>query len=422
MMGVHYVAGSHRRWNEASKTEIKDIISLDYNSYKKLDKCLCCGGINLEDILNLNNQPLANSYLDSADEAEHIYPLGINYCMDCTHIQLTHVVDPDKLFKHYLYVSGTTKTLKDYFDWFVDFTGKYTEGKKVLDIACNDGTQLDSYKTKGFTTYGIDPAENLYPASSKNHSIVCDYFTSAEQFDTKFDIITAQNVFAHNSYPKEFLESCKDALDTNGCIFIQTSQADMVANNQFDTIYHEHISFFSVKSFCALAHRAGLNVIDVTRTPIHGTSFVFVLSKDLPDQSEKFIAEEQTLTYRTMLKYASNCIRIAKETKAMVEALQKQGIKVIGYGAAAKGNTFLNFSKFNLDYIVDDNNLKHNKFSPGSKIPILHPDTLFGEEGEICVVPLAWNFFDEIKSKVLSRKSDKINFLKYFPEVVCTRQ
>jgi putative transcription antitermination factor YqgF len=79
-------------------------------------------------------------------------------------------------------------------------------------------------------------------------------------------------------------------------------------------------------------------------------------------------------------------------------------------------------SKFNLDYIVDDNNLKHNKFSPGSKIPILHPDTLFSEEGEICVVPLAWNFFDEIKSKVLSRKSDKINFLKYFPEVVCIRQ
>jgi len=122
-----------------------------------------------------------------------------------------------------------------------------------------------------------------------------------------------------------------------------------------------------------------------------------------------------------MLKYANNCIRIAKETKAMVEALQKQGIKVIGYGAAAKGNTFLNFSKFNLDYIVDDNPLKHNLFSPGTRIPILPTDTLFSEEGEICVVPLAWNFFDEIKSKVLSRKSDKINFLKYFPEVVCTK-
>ena len=422
MMGVHYVAGSHRRWGDASRSEIKDIISLDYGSYKKLDKCLCCGGTNLEDILNLNNQPLANSYLNAADEEEFSYPLGINYCMDCTHIQLTHVVDPDKLFKHYLYVSGTTKTLKDYFDWFVDFTGKYTAGKKVLDIACNDGTQLDSYKAKGFTTYGIDPAENLFPVSSKNHNIVCDYFTSSNQFDTKFDIITAQNVFAHNSYPKEFLEACKDALTDNGCIFIQTSQADMVKNNQFDTIYHEHISFFSVKSFCALAKRAGLNVIDVTRTDIHGTSFVFVLSKDKPDQSEKFIEQEETLTYRTMLKYANKCKSIAKETRLMVEALQQQGIKVIGYGAAAKGNTFLNFSKFNLDYIVDDNPLKHRMFSPGTKIPILHPDTLYNEIGEICVVPLAWNFFDEIKAKVLSRKSDKINFLKYFPEVICTRQ
>lgn len=422
MMGVHYVAGSHRRWNNTSMAEIKDILSLDYSSYKKLTECVCCGGSNLEEILNLNNQPLANSYLETPDESERTYPLGINYCIDCTHVQLTHTVDPDKLFKHYLYVSGTSRTLREYFDWFVDFTGKFTDGKKVLDIACNDGTQLDSFKTKGFTTYGIDPAENLYLKSSKKHSIVCDYFTSAKQFDTKFDIITAQNVFAHNSYPKKFLESCKDALNDNGCIFIQTSQADMVANNQFDTIYHEHISFFSVKSFCALAHRAGLNVIDVTRTPIHGTSFVFVLSKDLPDQSEKFMAEEVTLTYRTMLKYANKCMAIAKETRLMVEALQKQGIKVIGYGAAAKGNTFLNFSKFKLDYIVDDNSLKHSLFSPGTRIPILPPDTIYNETQEICIVPLAWNFFDEIKSKVLFRKSDKVIFLKYFPEVICTRQ
>jgi 2-polyprenyl-3-methyl-5-hydroxy-6-metoxy-1,4-benzoquinol methylase len=422
MMGVHYVAGSHRRWNDASKEEIKEIMSLDYNSYKKLDKCLCCDSTKLEDILNLNNQPLANSYLQSAEEEEFSYPLGINYCMDCSHIQLTHVVDPDKLFKHYLYVSGTSRTLREYFDWFVDFTSKYTEGKKVLDIACNDGTQLDSYKAKGYLTYGVDPAENLHKVSSVNHNVVCDYFTSASQFDTKFDIITAQNVFAHNSYPKEFLESCKDALNDNGCIFIQTSQADMVKNNQFDTIYHEHISFFSVKSFCALAKRSGLNVIDVTRTPIHGTSFVFVLSKDKPDQSEKFIAQEEDILYRTMLKYAANCNRIATETKAMVQSLQAQGIKVVGYGAAAKGNTFLNFSKFNLDYIVDDNPLKHNLFSPGSKIPILPPETLYNETGEVCVVPLAWNFFDEIKTNVLSRKSDKVSFLKYFPEVVCTRQ
>ena len=418
MMGVHYVAGSHRRWNDNSKKEIQDVLTLDYSSYKQLSKCLCCDSSNLESILDLNNQPLANSYLSTANETEFTYPLGINYCMDCTHIQLTHVVDPDKLFKHYLYVSGTTQTLKDYFDWFVDLTSNYTKGKNVLDIACNDGTQLDSYKAKGYNTYGIDPAENLYPISSVNHNIICDYFITSEQFKTKFDIITAQNVFAHNAYPRDFLVACKESLSDNGCIFIQTSQADMVKNNQFDTIYHEHISFFSVKSFCALAARAGLNVIDVIRTPIHGTSFVFVLSKDKEDQSNKFIEQEETLTYRTMLQYAIKCKQIATECKQAIEKLQAQGIKVVGYGAAAKGNTFLNFSKFKLDYIVDNNELKQNLFSPGSKIPILSPEQLREETGQICVVPLAWNFFDEIRSKVLDIKSNNVSFLKYFPEVV----
>ena len=413
-MGLHYVAGSHRRWNSKSMDEIRGMI---HSTYKPLSKCLCCNNDKLELVLDLNSQPLANSYLKSPTEKEYSYPLGINYCNECTHIQLTHVVDPDLLFKNYLYVSGTSQTLRDYFSWFVDFTGKYTDGKKILDIACNDGTQLDAYKTIGYDTYGIDPAENLYELSSKNHNVVRDYFTSASQFDTKFDIITAQNVFAHNSYPLTFLESCKDALSKDGCIFIQTSQADMVKNNQFDTIYHEHISFFSVKSFCTLAHRAGLNVIDVIRTPIHGISFVFVLSKDAPDRSEEFIAMEEQLSYRKMFQYAAKCKDIVKETKSMISYLSQQGYKIIGYGAAAKGNTFLNFAKFNLDYIVDDNPLKHNMLSPGSRIPICSPDFLLGEPDKIVIVPLAWNFFNEIANNVMKRKKDKVKFLKYFPEV-----
>lgn len=387
--------------------------------YKKIDKCLCCGGDNLKFVLDLNEQPLANSYLKEKYGDEDIFPLGINYCVDCTHIQLTDAVDPDLLFKNYLYVSGTTKTLKDYFDWFVDFTANYTHGQNVLDIACNDGTQLDSYKNKGYNTYGIDPAENLYPLSSKNHNIVCDYLTdeSLQKLNTKFDIIIAQNVFAHNTYPKEFLEKCKSALNSNGCVFIQTSQADMVKNNQFDTIYHEHISFFSVQSFCTLAHKAGLNVIDVIRTPVHGTSFVFVLSKDKDDKSEEFIAKEEKLTENRMVEYADNCERISYETYKKVNELWNEGYKVVGYGAAAKGNTFLNFSLIDLDYIVDDNPLKQGLYSPGSRIPIYSPDKLLEEINKICIVPLAWNFFDEIKQKVLTRKSDNVIFLKYFPEV-----
>lgn len=387
--------------------------------FSEIERCLCCDGTNLEKVLNLNNQPLANSYLKNIEDPEDYFPLGINFCKDCTHIQLTHAVNPDLLFKNYLYVSGTTKTLKDYFDWFVSLTENYGSGKTVLDIACNDGTQLDSFKTKGYETYGIDPAENLYNLSSKNHTVICDYFNtnSIKNFDKKFDIITAQNVFAHNTYPKEFLEDCKEILSDTGHIFIQTSQSDMVKNNQFDTIYHEHISFFSVKSFCTLAKRAGLSVIDVLRTDIHGTSFVFVLSKSEEDKSEELTSKEETLTLETMHSYANMCRKIVNVTNGTIQELKMDGYKLIGYGAAAKGNTFLNFSKMYLDYIVDDNPLKQNLYSPGSKIKILSPDSILEETGKVCIVPLAWNFFNEIKEKVLARKSNSIIFMKYFPRV-----
>lgn len=385
---------------------------------KELNRCLCCDSTNLVNVLDLNIQPLANSYLSSPDQNEEEYPLAINFCKDCTHIQLTHAVDPNLLFKNYLYVSGTTQTLRDYFDWFVDFVSQYVDGKVVLDIACNDGSQLNSFKQKGYTTFGIDPAENLYPISSKDHSVVCDYFTESaiNQLNTKFDIITAQNVFAHNTYPLEFLKLAKDCLADDGKIFIQTSQADMVWNKQFDTIYHEHISFFSVKSFKTLAERAGLYLIDVVRTHVHGTSFVFVLSKH-NNVSKDLLGDELPLSVRIMEEYSRNCRKIAREIVAEIKQLKEQGYKVIGYGAAAKGNTFLNFSKFTLDYIVDDNPLKQGLYVPGSKILIKSPDAISLEEGKLIVIPLAWNFFDEIKEKVIKQKANDVKFLKYFPIV-----
>jgi 2-polyprenyl-3-methyl-5-hydroxy-6-metoxy-1,4-benzoquinol methylase len=387
--------------------------------YKKIEECLCCKNKNLVLTLDLNSQPLANSYVKDTNDEEDIFPLGINFCPSCTHIQLTHSVDPDRLFRDYLYVSGTTKTLKDYFAWFVSFCENYSKGKNVLDIACNDGSQLDCFKLQGYNTFGIDPAENLYELSSKNHKIVCDYLTddSINSLGEKFDIIIAQNVFAHNTYPAEFLRICKDNLNKDGHIFIQTSQADMIKNNQFDTIYHEHISFFSVKSFCTLAKSVGLNVVDVQRSPIHGTSFIFVVSNDGIDQSEKFISQEYELNNEVMVEYSEKCKKIAVDTFDKINEIRSNGYKVIGYGAAAKGNTFLNFAKFELDYIVDDNPLKQNLYSPGSKIPIFSPDKLLGETSKVCIVPLAWNFFNEIKEKVYARNLKDCIFLKYFPEV-----
>lgn len=390
------------------------------SDYKKLEKCLCCGCKDLEIALDLGNQPLANSYLKNKDEVENCYPLAVNFCYNCTHIQLTHSVNPDLLFKNYLYVSGTTKTLKDYFNWFVGFTQNYTDGKKVLDIACNDGSQLDAFKSHGYLTYGIDPAENLYELSSKNHQVICDYLNkgNVKNFNVKFDKIIAQNVFAHNDYPLDFLLSCKDVLEDNGAIFIQTSQADMVKNNQFDTIYHEHISFFSVKSFSALVKRAGLNLIDVVRTPVHGTSFVFVVSKDRPDRTNELLKNEFVIDDNVIQDYTIKCNEVADKTAVMVQNLREEGFTIIGYGAAAKGNTFLNFSKIKLDYIVDDNPLKVSLLTPGSRIPIFSPSKLVEDDYKKCIIPLAWNFFDEIKNRVENQNVKKAIFLRYFPELV----
>jgi hypothetical protein len=164
---------------------------LNIVSSKKIKKCICCGSSNLNMLLNLNNQPLANSYHNNTKKLEE-YPLGVNLCGDCFHIQLTDVVNPDLLFKDYLYVSGTSETLRENFEWFSDFVLEYNpKSDNVLDIACNDGSQLDCFKSKGIETYGIDPAENLYELSSKNHNIICDYFNENSYYQV-FDNISSQ--------------------------------------------------------------------------------------------------------------------------------------------------------------------------------------------------------------------------------------
>lgn len=381
--------------------------------------CKCCGSGSIRVILDLNDQPLANSYLKTKEEDEYRYPLRLAYCKMCTHLELSLTVEPDLLFKNYLYVSGTSQTLKTYFKTFVDIVREYTPGAKVLDIACNDGSQLDAFKDKGYDTYGVDPAQNLFELSSKNHNVVCNYFNESvvDSLDKDFDIVVAQNVFAHVDKPLDFLNNCKKVIKPGGVIFIQTSQADMVHNNEFDTIYHEHISFFSVRSFSRLVERAGLKLIDVRRTPVHGTSFVFVVSNEGVDRSLELIKKEKKIDSDVLNRYVENIKKIRLKFQIKLNTYRQLGYVIVGYGAAAKGNTFLNFTSANLDYIVDDNPLKQGLFTPGRKIPIKSPHVIGLETGKVLLIPLAWNFFDEIKEKVNNIKSDGIKYLKYFPDV-----
>ncbi len=390
--------------------------------------CLACGQSNLRTILDLGDQPLANSY--HRGEALDKFPLKLNLCTNCYHLQLSHAVNPDLMFKHYLYVSGTSRTLREYFGTFAQKTLEYVpKAKAVLDIACNDGTQLDAYKERGLDTFGIDPAENLYQqAIDKGHEIVCDYFTSetVQKFQNKtFDIITAQNVFAHTRYTTDFLQACKKVMHEESVLFIQTSQANMVANNEFDTIYHEHLSFFNTNSMKVLVERCGLVLKDVFKTDIHGTSYVFVITKPVSTLKQSALAlwtsEKDAELYNilTYPVYASKCYKATYKLKQELIKFKNEGYKLVGYGAAAKGNTLLNFGSIELDVIVDDNELKQGLLTPGMNIQIVPPSYVdeLGPEDKVVFVPLAWNFFNEIVSNITSRRTNPTDiFIQYFPE------
>ena len=393
--------------------------------YREKTTCICCGSKNLSLLLDLNKQPLANSYHDNTNELEK-YPLGVNLCNDCYHVQLTHIVNPDLLFKDYLYVSGTSQTLKDNFEWFSEFVMEYADHycESVLDIACNDGSQLDCFKSKGVDTYGIDPAENLYELSSKNHNVICDYFDS-NLYDRTFDIITAQNVFAHNENAKQFLDDCSKLMHDNSYLFIQTSQAEMIQNNQFDTIYHEHISFFNINSMNELAKRTDLNLIDVIKTPVHGISYLFIFSKKNINKYlvQNLIDVERQrglLSDKLYSEYQINVQTVVNNFKQTIIDARNEGYKIIGYGAAAKGMTFLNFANTKMDIIIDDNPLKQNLYTPGTNTVIKSAKHIktYSSDDKILFVPLAWNFYNEIRTRIESeRKNNNDRFLKYFPNV-----
>jgi 2-polyprenyl-3-methyl-5-hydroxy-6-metoxy-1,4-benzoquinol methylase len=396
---------------------------------KELKKCIACGGTDLTLTLDLGDQPLANNFLSKPDVAEEFYPLAVNRCQECNHLQLTHIVNPTIIYQNYSYVSGTSKTYLEYMDWFARWCREYTDCYygAVLDIGCNDGSQLDAFNQIGFNTYGVDPAENLHEISKeKNHKVVCGFWNddSIKKLKcNKFNIVVSQNAFVHVPDPVEYLKLLEPLMSKNGLFFIQTSQADMVVNGEFDTIYHEHISFYNAESMKKLAKMAGWNLIDAVKTPIHGTSYVFVLSpnKKRPKHIKNLIEIESTLakaeTYETWANTAKN---ISSEFKNKIDAMRKDNYKIVGYGAAAKGMTLLNFAQVDLDCIIDDNPLKQGKYSPGRNIPVVGIEHLEQYKNEkVLFVPLAWNFFNEIKSKILQhRNSDSATcFLRYFPEV-----
>lgn len=395
--------------------------------YENLESCLCCGEKDLMTYLDLGSQPLANSY-HKKDIDVFYFPLKVNVCRNCYHNQLTIAVEPSLMFKNYLYVSGTTQTFRDHCRRLAEDAVSRYRPKRVLDIAANDGTLLSYFKDLGCEVLGVDPAENLQAISkAKGVDVIVDYWREeSEKIVTqKFDVITGTNVFAHVSNPYGFLRGCHKALADDGTVILEFPYCNkMVEHVEFDTVYHEHISYFLVNSFAKLAERAGFHIADILETPIHGGSIRFFIRKDLPQHAEKaqaYILEEYNRGLYNIVSYQhmANCVEVAKNALIRkVHYLRAEGYKVIGYGASAKGNTMLNHFNLKLDYIVDDNPMKCGYLTPGQDIPIQLPQTMAEEKDRLAIVILSWNFYEEIKKKIKNiRQREGDIYLLYVPSV-----
>jgi novobiocin biosynthesis protein NovU/D-mycarose 3-C-methyltransferase len=398
--------------------------------YEDVSLCRCCGAGDLAPVLDLGRQPLANSYTREPAELP-TYPLVWAVCRACGHGQLSIAVHPDLMFRHYLYVSGTSRTLRDHFAALareaLDLVGPGP--RRVLDLACNDGTLLETFRAAGASVQGVDPAANLVAlAAASGLDVVEGYWPAARaQVRGPFDLITAANVLAHVADPRGFLEAALDSLADGGAVVVEVPYCrDLVARCAWDTIYHEHLSYFLVGPLLRLAERAGATVSGLRRLPVHGGSLRLVLrrgrAEHCPEARALAEAERQEGLHdlRTYQAFARRVAEVCSDLQELVRGLLGAGLRVIGYGAAAKGNTLLNRCQLPLTYIVDDNPLKHGYLTPGRQIPIRPPEAALGEAPGLYILLLAWNFAAEILARWRARRPGfRDRVIHFVPEVRC---
>ncbi len=379
--------------------------------------CRACGSSELVEFISLGEQALANDFRHPTHAEPKVefetYPLRAAVCADCCHSQLTHTVDRTKIFVDYPYRSGTSETLRTYFEQFADFIESVVPKGRVLDIGCNDGTQLLELQKRGWKCVGVDPcAEALAVARAAGIETHRGFWDNriAEVLG-EVDVIVAQNVLAHTDDVDAFIQACRKVLAPGGRLIVQTSQAMMIDHGQFDAIYHEHLSFFTTHSLRELVERHGLVIEHASTTPIHGISYVWVIAQadDVvvkPSVDEMLVWEVgrglfEGDTYKRFAKKASDTIFQFRRT---VESFRRDSVggPVVGYGAAAKGIVLLQAAGIELAAIIDDCSTKWGTIAPGRVGKVVSPSytTLLPPDREVMWVILAWNFYGEIFQKL----------------------
>ncbi len=395
----------------------------------KVTECLACGAFGPRKILDFGYQPAANLLADSPNATVKRVSLGLRFCDSCGHAQQDAFYPPSELFSYYLYQSNTTKTLGDFFQWLASGIASITpHASSILEIASNDGSFLKALAQFGLKGVGIEPAKNLAAMSRIDGMEVIDGFWPDVNIDKKYSRIVAMNVLAHCINPQEFLTAVSSSLTDDGIAYIQVSQADMFKNYEFDTVYHEHYSFFCPFSIASLAKRAGFTKADFIKTNIHGGSIMAVLGFEM---SQVGLAAENLLYGSFSLGRLENHSRPSSEAarlfqnhahetcatiKSIVHLARADNRKVILVGAAAKAITVVQASNVVFDYVIDEAPLKISKYIPGTNMKIKSFNDIGALEDNCFFMIGAWNFRTEIENKLKAIR-DKRNDLTgvYFP-------
>jgi len=382
------------------------------------NNCRLCNGKNLKEVFRLVDSPLANAFVNKCQKeiSQEVFPLKLNFCIDCTHVQLSHVVNPEILYKHYLYVSGTSPVFVKHFSDYVESLCTNYDLKKdslVVEFGSNDGTMMRFFKQRGMKVIGVDPAEEITRnAASEGLEIFNGYFNeiTAKQLKKRYgeaDVIVANNVMAHIDNLDDVMCGVSLLLKKDGIFSFEFSYVlDVVQKHLFDTIYHEHLDYHSVAPLIRFFEKYNFKVISSKRIDTHGGSVRMVVQKNIGNfeddgSSSDLLELEKTFELgnpQTLISFAAEVDKVKKELNIFIEESKKNSQSIVIFGAPAKATTLIYHFGIRaecIDYIVDDSPLKQGLFSPGKHIPIVSSKQLYLKRPDVILI-LAWNFASAI--------------------------
>jgi SAM-dependent methyltransferase len=408
--------------------------------YRRED-CRLCGSKKVKLVLALTPTPPANAFVpkDALSESQPTFPLDVFQCQSCGHTQLCDVVNPDHLFRNYVYVSGTSPAFVKHFEDYAKSISRRLGRAKglVIDIGSNDGTLLGAFKSMGYDVLGIDPAREIASRASANGiETIPSFFDQsvAENILDKYgqaSIITANNVFAHSDHLDEILEGVRLLLQDDGLFVIEVSYlVDVVEKILFDTIYHEHLAYHALTPLITFFQNHGLSIIGAERVNSHGGSIRIIATPNAgPRANEKETkvdelvrteAEVGLLQPEVFEQMGTRILKLRDQVVEKLKSFRADGLSVAGFGAPAKATTLMyhfGLGPDEIEFIIDDSPLKQNLYSPGLHVPVIDNSILESDQRPDVLVVLAWNFADVIVEKNWAFAQRGGKFLIPLPEV-----